>query len=234
METILAVAAEPFELRGLTARASRSEALPWPVDFARLAEVNGRRWAMVAGGAGARLAARAAECAGRRMRVDKVVSTGFCGAVDEELEPGEVFVATRVVDADGSPVCEAGDPGARRPHSKGVLASVDRVVSSKAQRRALRERGAAVVEMEAAGVARWAQERGLPFYCVRAVTDTAKENFSIDFDAARDAEGRFQRLRICQAALRQPWRAVPELVKFAWRARRCSQALGEFLADCTF
>ena len=234
METILLVAAESFEFRGFRRVLAGAEALPWPLGFARSAMVKGRRWLMVADGAGARLAAQAAEYAAGRARVDKVVSTGFCGALDTALGVGEVFVATRVMREDGSPVCDAADPRASQPHRGGPLASVDRVAASVKERRALHERGAAAVEMEAAGVAEWALQRGCPFYCVRAVTDTAEQSFSIDFDGTRDAEGRFRASKVCLAAMRRPWRSFPELVELAWRGRRCSRVLGEFLADCAF
>jgi nucleoside phosphorylase len=234
VETVLLVAAESFEFQDFKHVVGPAEDLHWPLAFARSAVVNGKRWLMVADGAGARLAGRAAECAGSRSSVDRVVSTGFCGALDTALAVGDVFVARRLVREDGSPLCEAADPCAARPHHSGALASVDRVAASIGQRRALRERGAAAVEMEAAGVARWAIERGCPFYCVRAVTDAADESFSIDFDGTRDADGRFRASKICLAAMRRPWRSVPELVRLAWRGRRCSRELGEFLADCAF
>ncbi|MCE5307839.1 MAG: hypothetical protein LLG20_09350 [Acidobacteriales bacterium] len=234
METILLVAAEPFEFGGFKPILGKTEVLPWPLAFARSAVVKGRRWLMVADGVGARLAARAALCAGSRASVDKVVSTGFCGALEAALEIGDVFVATRVLRGDGSPVCDAVDPHCNRLHRRGALASVDRVAANPAARRALGERGAAAVEMEAAGVAGWALGRGCPFYCVRAVTDAADESFSIDFDGARDAEGRFRKSKVVLAAMRRPWRSVPELASLAWRGRRCSRVLGEFLADCAF
>lgn len=234
METILLVAAEPFEFRGFTRVLAGAETLPWPLGFARSAMVSGRRWLMVADGAGAKLAARAAECAAGYEMVDKVVSTGFCGALDPALGVGDVFVATQVLREDGSLVCEAADPHASRPQRGGALASVDRVAANLDQKQALRMRGAAAVEMEAAGVAAWAIGRNCPFYCVRTVTDTAGESFSIDFDGTRDAEGRFRVSKVCLAAMRRPWRSVPELVRLALRGRRCSRVLGEFLADCAF
>lgn len=234
METILLVAADPFEFRGFQPVLGEVEDLRWPLAFARSAMVGGRRWLMVADGAGAGPAARAAEYAGERVRVDKVVSTGFCGALDESLQAGDVFVATSVVREDGSPVCVVADPHGSMPSRSGALASIDHVAASAGERRVLRERGAQAVEMEAAGVAEWAMRSGCPFYCVRAVTDTAQESFSIDFDGARDAEGRFQGSKVCLSAMRRPWKGLPELVRLAWRGRRCSRALGEFLADCAF
>jgi len=46
--------------------------------------------------------------------------------------------------------------------------------------------------MEAAGLAREARGFGLPFMCIRVVTDQAEEGFIIDYNAARDARGRFR------------------------------------------
>ena len=41
---------------------------------------------------------------------------------------------------------------------------------------------------------------GVPFYCIRAVTDTADESFANDFNAARDGDGHFIRSQICGGA----------------------------------
>ena len=41
------------------------------------------------------------------------------------------------------------------------------------------------MEMEAAGVLSQVREWGMPFYCVKSVTDLADESFRIDLNAAR-------------------------------------------------
>ena len=56
--------------------------------------------------------------------------------------------------------------------------------------------------MEAAGVARAAEDLGVPFYCIRAVSDLAGEDFANDFNAALTPDGRFSTLRLVAGAWR--------------------------------
>jgi adenosylhomocysteine nucleosidase len=234
VETILLLAAERFELSGMLSLLFQPRRLPWPLPFAGEAELRGRRWLMVAGGPGPHLAVAAAECAARRVAIDRVVSTGFCGGLDPALQVGDIFVASRVIGLDREVEFPAYTPSSSRRHTVGTLASVDRVVGSAREKRSLRESGAAAVEMEAAGLAAWAAGTDRPFYCVRAVTDQAEEDFVIDLNSARDANGRFRRVAILRSALLQPFRGIPELVGWMRRGRMCARALGDFLGDCEF
>jgi adenosylhomocysteine nucleosidase len=176
----------------------------------------------VAHGPGFELAAEAARVP---VEAGAVVSTGTCGALDPALAPGEVFVAATV---NGIP-CDR--PCTSRRYRARALVSVDRVVNTAAEKRAM-EGGA--VEMEAAAVAEAARERGARFYCIRAVLDAANEGFVLDFNRLRNADGRFSPPRIVAAALAQPWTGIPEVLRLERRTRMCSQALGDFLGDCRF
>ena len=88
--------------------------------------------------------------------------------------------------------------------------------------------------MEAAALLDRAQRWGVPFYCVRAVSDAANEDFAVDFNAARDKEGRFRPERIVAQALRRPLSGIPELLRLRRNAGLASIALGEFLGNCGF
>jgi hypothetical protein len=66
------------------------------------------------------------------------------------------------------------------------------------------------------------------------VLDAAGEGFCLDFNRLRGPDGRFSRARICEAALRRPLQAMPELVRLERRGRSAARALGEFFADCRF
>jgi hypothetical protein len=88
--------------------------------------------------------------------------------------------------------------------------------------------------MEAAAVARKAAEWGVPFHCVRAVSDTAQDDLPLDFNLYRDAEGRFSRTRIALAALGRPFTRVPALLRLDRNCRIASESLGDFFANCRF
>jgi len=116
----------------------------------------------------------------------------------------------------------------------GVLASTDRIAQTAGEKSALRATGAAAVEMEAAGVADFAATRGIPLFCVRSVTDTASQNFVLDFNKALLSDGHFGTIRLLTSALRNPGKAFPELFRLRNSSRIASRTLGEFIAGCRF
>ncbi len=231
MKTVLVVASEPGELRGILRKCERVETLNWPVQFVRSAELNGQRLILVAHGPGP-LAVKALDVALSREKADAVVSTGFCGGLDATLKAGDVFVASRI--ANGSRSYEPSQPAAARSFRSGTLVSTDLVAGSVAEKERLRADGASVVEMEAGALAGRAGQSGVPFYCVRAVMDPAGEGFVLDFNKLRDRDGRFSRLRILRAALARPRASLPELIRLARQGRLAARALGDFIADCRF
>jgi adenosylhomocysteine nucleosidase len=232
--TILAIAAEAMEFDGLIRHGRGRYGLQWPLEFSSAFEVDGNRWLVAADGPGPRLAAHVAAVAAGRERVDVVVSAGFCGALDPVLRTGDVFVASRVEAVERGISYPAGTPVTGRPFAGGTLISLDRVVSSAAEKRRLRQSGAAAVEMESAAVADFAGRAGCPFYCIRSVSDAAGEDLLFDFNEMRDAAGRFDRIRIAAAAVRRPFKRVPALISLRRRCREAALALGDFLADCRF
>ena len=228
------VAAEAREFAGLRRHCRGERRLGWPLRFARSAELHGLRVVLVANGAGPGLAGEACEVAWMKQKADALVSTGFCGALDPDLKVGAVFVATGVDAPEKGWRLVARMPECDRPHSTGRLLSVDRVVQTVEEKKRLRASGALAVEMEAAAVGLRARAWGVPFYCVRSVTDLAEESFQLDLNAARSEDGRISVARILGAAVRRPRHLVPELCTLYRRSRLASRELGEFLADCRF
>lgn len=233
MGDLLLIAAEAGEFSGLLRAMPHSRRLAWPVDFARASDVGGRRWLLVANGAGRERARLAVREAASRERIEAVVSVGYCGALDPALRAGDLVAPSSVTDGRS----EYPSHGVRTTirHAAGVLFSTDHFVGTVEEKRRLRvETGAAAVDMESAAVAAEAGAGGLRFFCVRAVTDTAEEGFACDLDAMRDGDGRFSRARIVRAALRRPRALIPELWLLGRRSRTASAALAEFLRTCEF
>jgi nucleoside phosphorylase len=232
IRTILLVAAESREFAGLLRRCSSTARLALPLEFARMGELNGYRMVMVAHGPGPALAGKAADLAREKLAPDVSVSIGFCGALDPALQHGDVFVAS-VVEA-GGVIFPARPPQSSSPYVTGRLTSMDRVAQTVEDKRRLRAGGASVVEMEAGAVALRAQRWGVPFSCLRVVTDSAGEGFALDFNRVRGADGRFSRLRILAAASRRPWVYFPELFRLQRRSLAAAKILGDFIASCEF
>ena len=203
-----------------------------PVNWSRTIQLGGHELLLVANGAGASRAAAALDAAADVFHPDAVISTGFCGALDPALAVADVVVATSVAAADRR--YEALPVSSTAPHRSGVVCSVDHVAQTAEEKRHLRSGGAIAVEMEAAGVAARAQARGLPFYCVRVVTDLAGETMANDFNAALRADGHFDTMVILRDTLRRPLARLPELCRLWQRSVRAARVLGDFFADCRF
>jgi adenosylhomocysteine nucleosidase len=219
------VAAERREFRGLLKHLRDVAKLDWPLDFARRGSLNGREVALVANGPGPKLAGAAVDVAREKVKVEALISTGFCGGLNRALNACDIFAATEVID-----VGPAMLPASARPFHTGKLRSIDRVVCAVKEKTDI---GGDAVEMEAAGVAERAQTLNIPFYAVRVVTDPVWEALPLDFNQMRLPDGHFSRTRILGAALRGP-KVLPELMKLNKLTKRAAQALGDFLADARF
>jgi nucleoside phosphorylase len=207
-DALLLVAAEAREFAGLLKRVPSREFKGANAAFAREVDLGGRRAILLANGPGPRVV-NAMLKDFKKENVSKVVSTGFCGALDPALKVGDIV-------EDG-------------------IWSEDRVAVSAEEKRQLRERtGSKVVEMEYAAVASKAAEWGVPCRAIRVVSDTAQEDLPLDFNRYRDDDGRFQLTRIAMAGLMRPFSALPELMRLDRQSRIASEKLGEFLANCKF
>src|SRR4029077_4034726 len=127
-------------------------------------------------------AAQGVDVAGRFGKLGLICSMGYCGALEDGMNVGGIFVAASVRTCDRD--YRAVRPESARQHAVGVLASVDRVVETAEEKRALRATGASAVEMEAGGVAAKAVELKVPLCCIKSVTDLAEENIHLDLNRA--------------------------------------------------
>jgi adenosylhomocysteine nucleosidase len=223
MTTWLLVAAEAREFEGILKRAGDVRALPWQgAAFSREAVWKNSRWLLIANGPGPKLVERALDRRNDgKHAVDRILSIGFCGALDPALRIGDIVVSGEV------------PKGLQASFVQGDVVSVDRVAFTAREKSDLRAAtGAAVVEMESAAVAQKARDWNVPFGCVRVVSDVAGDDLPLDFNRYRNADGRFKRTSIALAALGRPFTVLPRLVRLDRDCRRAAERLGEFLANC--
>jgi adenosylhomocysteine nucleosidase len=229
---ILLIAADPMEFPGILRHATGVKPAGLPVDWSRTARLGTHELVLAANGMGDRRAASAVDACLGRFPADAIVSTGFCGALAPELASGDVVVGTAVL-AEGRSFAIL-SPAGPRAHHIGLVCSIDHVAQTAEEKRRLRASGGSVVEMEAGGVAKRAAARGVPFYCIKVVTDLAEEDMANDFNGALRPDGHFGTMKILQGALRHPLVRVPELIRLRKRCVRGARALGDFIADCRF
>jgi adenosylhomocysteine nucleosidase len=186
----------------------------------------------VANGAGAHRAAAGIDEALPKFRPDAMISMGFCGALDPALRIGSIVVATTVFAEDRAFPAEP--PITNLPHVSGPVRTAGRVVGTAAEKAALHATGLLAVEMEAAGVAERARKLGVPFFCIKSVTDLAGETMANDFNAVLRSDGRFDTIKLLASSLRHPWARFPELFRLQRRCVLAARSLGEFIDDCRF
>lgn len=226
---LLLVASDPMEFSGMVTLSSDHGPVPLGIAWGRCAQLGDHDALLIANGVGRQRAAAAVDHA-TEFAPQAVVSTGFCGALDERLNVADLVVATSIDDGEyrypSLPIRGPVETFA------GAIRSIDYVARTAEEKSLLRESGACAVEMEAAGVAARALELGLPFYCVRGVTDLADESLANDFNRALRPDGHFDTMSILLGALRDPATRLPELLRLRSRSLRAARALGEFFADC--
>jgi adenosylhomocysteine nucleosidase len=156
-----------------------------------------------------------------------VVSFGIAGGLDHRLPSGAHVVASSVITSEGTVPTHEGWSRTLVNSSDDVvhapLLGTDRVILEPREKRALfAKTGAAAVDTESHIAALMAQERGLPFACLRIVADPAHRKVpSAAISGLRD-DGRAYPAGVARALLRRP-HETPSLVAIAydtWRARR--------------
>ena len=166
-----------------------------------------RRWigsknetAIQVGGMG-RVRAEAAATRLLNSGASALVSWGIAGGLDPSLEPGTVVVPEVVLGSEGGLLhvdAEWRDRllariNDRVPTSLGSVLHADEVVALPKDKRELYERWqAAAVDMESAGVARVADDAGVPWLVLRAVADTADRELPMAVTRVSDDSGRLR------------------------------------------
>jgi adenosylhomocysteine nucleosidase len=171
---------------------------------------------VICGGVGPEAARRAAEALIALYRPTQLLSVGFAGALDGSLGVGDVFVPSRIIDAQDGRRVEIGS-------GAGVLVSFPAIASTEQKAKLAKAYGGQAVDMEAAAVALSAQAHGIEFGAVKAISDAA--NFEIPAIAGFvSPRGQFHTARFIVFAAVRPW-LWPTIARLAANSARASRAL---------
>lgn len=178
-----------------------------------------------AGGIGATAATRASELLIRNGTLDALVSIGWAGSLSCGLKPPQAVAVREVIDAETGESFTTSNADGQR------LITLNRVADAQEKRRLAQQHQAALVDMEAAAVARAARDRGLAFYCFKGVSDGPNDRLP-DFNRFTGSEGQFRIPAFIAYALTHPqfWGPLRGLAR---NSRQAAQELAHFV-DCFF
>lgn len=179
----------------------------------------------VVSGIGCKNAEQAARAVVNQHRPALLISVGLAGALIRSLKVASVFTPNVVVDAaDGAEFRCAADGN----HvSGGVLVSAAEIAGAEAKRELVNRFHGLVVDMEAAGVARVAQQEQIGFRCVKAISDEA-DFVMPPLEKFLNAAGEFQNGKFALWAALRPWQWARVAV-LARNSKRAIKALSDRL-----
>lgn len=143
---------------------------------------------------------------------------------DQDLSGVNARESSFTADAARLKSCPVTEPGTRPWVVTGA-----RVANTEEKRRLAGAYPAGLVDMEAAAVARLAAMRGVPFLCIKAVSDGPAARLP-DFNRFLTPQGQFQLARFIFFALIRPW-YWPELMRMSENSSKASQALRDSLLE---
>jgi len=181
-------------------------------------------WIAACAGAGVDAATRAFAEAEKSGPIDEVISTGWAGALREEFLLGQAYDVSTVIDA------RTGERFvAACPPSDCCLVTSSRVAGAGEKKRLAATYEAALVDMEAAGVARLAKMRGVPFYCVKGISDGPSDQLP-DFNNFISQDGQFKLARFILFAILRPsyW---PALMRMGENSKKAARNIAQSLLN---
>ena len=185
---------------------------------------DGGEWIAACSGAGVNAATRAFAEVEKFGPITTAISTGWAGALREELVAGQAYDVTTVIDArTGERFVTAGPP------NDCWLVTSPRVADATDKKRLASTYHAALVDMEAAGIARLARMRGIPFYCIKGISDGYNDQLP-DFNNFISPGGQFKLIRFMVFALLRPWH-WPALIRMGENSRRAARSIAQSVLD---
>jgi adenosylhomocysteine nucleosidase len=177
-------------------------------------------WIAACAGAGQAAATRAFAAIEDGGPVDLIFSLGWAGALKSDIAPGVAYSAAGVIDSRTGERfncdAESGDQW---------LVTAPAVANHAEKIRLAATYSAALVDMEAAAIARLAAMRQTPFYCIKGVSDGLDAKLP-DFNRFLTSDGQMQIARLVLYAVFRPW-YWPALIQMGENSSKASQSIAE-------
>jgi adenosylhomocysteine nucleosidase len=181
-------------------------------------------WVAACAGAGQAAATRAFAEAEKAGPINQVISTGWAGALREDLQTGRAYRVSGVIDARTGERFATSDEG-----GDCLLVTSPKVADGPEKQRLAAAYSGALVDMEAAAIARLAHMREIPFYCVKGISDGYNDQLH-DFNRFIESDGQFQLSRFVLFSFLRPW-YWPALIQMGENSRKAAQSIAESLLE---
>jgi len=160
---------------------------------------------------------------------DYLISAGFAGALNDQLQPGELLLAKNFSTIHST---ENLSSLSGLPVHIADLLTVPALINSGEDRNKLGlTSGAVAVDMETEFIARACAAHGVPLLSLRVISDTPKELFPAPTDVLFDIERQqTQMLKLATYFFAHPHH-VPHLVQFARRIARARKILANAVIE---
>ena len=221
MARVAIIAAMPGELKPLTRgwQHQRSQG----VDLWRWKFDEGE-WIAACAGVGVDAATRAFAQIEKIGTPNFVISVGWAGALSPALETGRVYSPSGVIDARTGERFQVAIWNLER-----WLVTSPIVAGEAEKQRLATAYNANLVDMEAAGVARLALMRGIPFYCFKGISDGFNDQLP-DFNRFITANGQFKLGHFIVSRIYRPWQ-WPALIRMGENSKKAAQGIAASLLD---
>ena len=171
---------------------------------------------------------------------DRLVSFGIAGALDPSLLPGDIVIATEVLNgygfiyktnSDWRLSIEKSNKCKTTIHHGKIFTSEQPIATTKSKSEVFINTNAVAVDMESSGVAIAAQEANVPFLAIRAIADPASRPLPSLALTGLAPNGSTRVLKAATALIYRPWELAETLrlirsTAIAFNALRSIAAIG--------
>ena len=205
--------------------------------------LGGQPVALLALGIGKECARIAAEMTIHCYRPDLVISAGFGGGLQPEVQDGDIIVGTEILelrkdqgtkimwDSAHKPVhpdrIHGDDTPGIRVHYGKIMTTDEMVLRAENKARIGKATGALAVDMETSAVAAVCATRRTDFLAVRCITDNVHEDLPNEFNDFF-VLGQLRAKRVISSCARDP-RVLADLARLGYRAKHSGDKLARFL-----
>ena len=163
---------------------------------------------------------------------DWIISAGFSGALDEEMQVGDIVVGTSVVHAESGRQFTI-DLSMNEDRARGLyvgpLCTTDHIVRTVEEKQSLASaRGAIAVDMESWGVADVCGQRSTKFMAVRVVSDDLSGDLPPEVLALLGPKGTVRAGALVGSLIKRP-SSIKDLWKMREKALTAADKLARFL-----